>query len=71
MQWCHTDLGANVFRISRLLREDRRFGVQGAAAGGLGAEHYDGALANSILDEGMCPFHSLMSRCYITMEPVR
>ena len=52
MQWCHTDLGANVYSWQRLLREDRRFGAPGQGADGLGAEHFDGVLASNVVSDG-------------------
>ena len=52
MQWCHTDLGANVLRWSRLMAEDRRFGALKDVSGGLTAEHFDGVMMMSLLSAG-------------------
>lgn len=52
MQWCQTDLGANVYSWQRLLAEGRRFSAPGPEAEGLGAEHYDGVLASAISKDG-------------------
>ena len=52
MQWCHTDLGANVYSWQRLLREDRRFGAPTHGAEGFDAEHFDGVMASSVLADG-------------------
>ncbi|BDA44930.1 hypothetical protein COCOBI_06-4090 [Coccomyxa sp. Obi] len=56
MRWCHTDLGANVFRWSRLLKEDRRLGSP-ANAEKHEAEHFDGLFANSIKTDGWSVHH--------------
>jgi hypothetical protein len=55
MEWFKTDLGSNVMRASRLLREDRRYALQGPMAYGLPAEHFDGILAASLRADGL-PF---------------
>ena len=52
MQWCHTDLGANVYSWQRLMSEDRRFGAPVHGTEGLGAEHFDGVMASSVLADG-------------------
>ena len=52
MQWCHTDLGALVFRRSRLLEEDMRFGLIAQAEASPGPEHADGLLAAKIVEAG-------------------
>ena len=52
MQWCHTDLGANALSWPRLMREDRRLGAMEGDAGELAADHFDGVLAQTLLDAG-------------------
>lgn len=52
MNWCHTDLGANVLRWPRLVAEDRRFGTLGPKAGGMSAEHFDGIMVMDLLSAG-------------------
>lgn len=52
MRWCHTDLGANVFRWPRLLKEDRRLGSPAANAQEHQAEHFDGLFANTLKTDG-------------------
>ena len=52
MQWCHTDLGANALSWPRLMREDRRLGGVGGDPGELAADHFDGVLAQTLLDAG-------------------
>ena len=53
MNWCHTDLGANVLRWPRLMQEDRRFGVLGPKANGMSAEHFDGIMVMDLLSDGV------------------
>ncbi|KAK9811560.1 hypothetical protein WJX72_005917 [[Myrmecia] bisecta] len=55
--WCHTDLGANVFNWPRLIAEDRRFGSLEADSGGLTADHFDGIMAQSLLNAGWRVHH--------------
>ncbi len=52
LAWCNTDLGANALNWPRLLREDRRLGGMAGEAGELAADHFDGALAESLLSAG-------------------
>lgn len=59
MRWCHTDLGANVFRWPRLVKEDRRLGSPAANAQEHQAEHFDGLFADSIKSDGDPPLPSL------------
>ena len=52
LQWCHTDLGANAFNYERLIREDKRFGALAQHSNGLTADHYDGVMAQAMLNTG-------------------
>lgn len=52
LQWCHTDLGANAFNFKRLMAEDKRFGALAQHSNGLTADHYDGVMAQSMLNTG-------------------
>ena len=53
MQWCHTDLGANVLRWPRLMAEDRTFGGLNDKSGGLTAEHFDGVMMMDLISSGV------------------
>ncbi len=52
LQWCHTDLGANAFNFTRLISEDKRFGALAQHSNGLTADHYDGVMAQAMLNSG-------------------
>ncbi|EIE21685.1 hypothetical protein COCSUDRAFT_56879 [Coccomyxa subellipsoidea C-169] len=63
-----TDLGANVFRWPRLLKEDRRLGSPAANAQEHQAEHFDGLFANTLKTDGW-NIHHVTDACLYDHNP--
>ncbi|KAK9813768.1 hypothetical protein WJX73_008320 [Symbiochloris irregularis] len=68
MQWCHTDLGANILRWPRLVAEDHRFGGMSDKSGGLTAEHFDGLMMMNLMSSGWKARH-VEGRCLFEHSP--
>ncbi|KAK9840401.1 hypothetical protein WJX74_009271 [Apatococcus lobatus] len=68
LQWCHTDLGANAFNFKRLIAEDRRFGALAQHSNGLTADHYDGVMAQAMLNTGWKVRH-VTDKCLFDHSP--
>lgn len=68
LQWCHTDLGANAFNFKRLMAEDKRFGALAQHSNGLTADHYDGVMAQSMLNTGWKVRH-VTDKCLFDHSP--
>ena len=67
-RWCHTDLGANVYRWPKLIEQDQRLGQLAPYACGLPAENYDGVLMHRLIDIGWQLEH-VQDKCLYDHSP--
>lgn len=68
MRWCHTDLGANVYRWPKLIQEKHRLGQLAPFACGLPAENYDGVLVHRLVEAGWQVEH-VQNKCLYDHSP--
>jgi hypothetical protein len=68
LSWCQTDLGANAISFPKFMQEARMFGSLHEEAGGLGADHFDGILAETLVAAGWKVVR-VTSKCLFSHSP--
>lgn len=68
LSWCQTDLGANAISFPKFMQEARMFGSLHQEAGGLGADHFDGILAETLVAAGW-KVARVTSKCLFSHSP--
>ena len=68
LRWCQTDLGANAISFPKFMQEARTFGSLHKEAAGLGADHFDGILAETLVADGWKVVR-VTSKCLFSHSP--